>query len=321
VRAPTERWRSAGRQEPDDARTALSLPAYAKVNLTLEILGRRPDGFHEIASVTQLISLADRVEVSPGDLSSIEMLPPLVDAAENLVGRAADALAAATGRTIRGSLRIQKVIPLAAGLGGGSSDAAATLRLLDRLWGTRLGPRRLRRIAATLGSDVPLFLGGGTSLIRGRGEIVKALTPAPTFWIVLVCPGTAPPEKTRALYGALSPDDYGSGSTTLALVDQLSDGRPVVGATLVNGFDAAAGRVYPGFAELRRRISEEIGRPVHLTGAGPTLFVTFSDAAEARQAARRISKLGLSTFVARSISRRPPIRPLSAPGSEFDRSS
>jgi 4-diphosphocytidyl-2-C-methyl-D-erythritol kinase len=320
VRAPSERRRPAGRDGADAAATALSLLAYAKVNLSLEVLGKRPDGFHEIVSVAQIVSLADRIILSPGEPLSIEMVPPLVTQAENLVGRAANALAAETGRTPVGSLHIRKQIPLAAGLGGGSSDAAATLRLLDRLWRTRLGPRRLAGIAATLGSDVPLFLGSGTSLVRGRGEIVQSLASAPPFWLVLVCTGGAPTEKTRALYGSLSPDDYGSGATTLALAAQLGDRQPVADAALVNSFDAAASRVYPGFTELRRRLCEEIGRPVHLTGAGPTLFAVFTDAAEARQAAGRVSRLGLRALVARSIARRPPIRLLPVQGSSFDRS-
>ena len=298
----------------------LSLPAYAKVNLSLEILGRRPDGFHEIVSVTQIISLADRIEAAPGGSLSIEMIPPLVERAENLVGQAADALAATTGRTPAGSLRIRKSIPLAAGLGGGSSDAAATLRLLDRLWGTRLGTRRLAEIGATLGSDVPLFLGGGTSLIRGRGEIVQALRPAPRFWLVLVCPGGAPAAKTRALYGALSPADYGDGDTTLALAKRLDARQPILDTPLVNSFDTAAGRIYADFAELRSRLEDALERPIHLTGAGPTLFAIFPSAAEARQAARRVSRLGLKTVVARSIRRRPSIRASAAPGSASDRS-
>src|SRR4051812_23843680 len=117
----------------------LRLPAYAKVNLGLEIVGRRADGFHEIVSVTQTISLADTIEVTASEALSIEMTPPLVDDDDNLVRRAAEALAAYTYRSPGGRLHLTKRIPLAAGLGGGSSDAASTLRLLDRLWETRLG--------------------------------------------------------------------------------------------------------------------------------------------------------------------------------------
>jgi 4-diphosphocytidyl-2-C-methyl-D-erythritol kinase len=210
-------------------------------------------------------------------------------------------------------VRIEKRIPLAAGLGGGSSDAAAALRLLDRLWGTGLGSGRLSTVAATLGSDVSLFLGGGLSLIRGRGETVEPLTPAPTFGLLLISPGSAPPDKTRALYEALRPADFGDGSTTRDLCTWLRRGRPVAAAPLVNGFDAAADRVYPGFAELRAELSGLLGRPVHLSGAGPTLYALCDTMAEARRAAGTIAGLRLPTFAARSISRRPPIRAIRAP--------
>lgn len=303
----------------DDGGPILRLRAYAKVNLSLEIVGRRADGFHEIVSVTQLVSLADRVEVAPGDALAIEMQPPLVDEGDNLARRAALALAAETGQRPRGSVTISKRIPLAAGLGGGSSDAAATLRLLDRLWGTRLGLRRLTEIAATLGSDVPLFLGDGLSLIHGRGEIVESLEPVPTFGVLLIYPGGAPPDKTRALYGALTPADFGDGSASRALREWLRDGRPICEAPLVNGFDAAADRVYPGFAELRTELVTALGRPVHLSGAGPTLFALFQRPGDAAVAAGRISaghatfaagrmKPELATFASGSITHRPAIR-------------
>ena len=286
----------------------LTLPACAKVNLSLEILGRRPDGFHEIVSVTQLISLADRIEVLPADALSIEMQPPVVGEDANLARRAALALAAATGRVASGSIRIDKQIPLAAGLGGGSSDAAATLRLLDRLWGTGLGNGPLSSIAASLGSDVPLFLGHGLSLIQGRGEIVEPVEPAPTFGLLLVCPGGAPADKTRALYGALRSTDYTDGAATRALCTWLRDGSSITRAQLVNGFDEAANRVYPRFAELRAELAALIGRSVHLSGAGPSLFAVFDTPGEASMAARAIGRTGLTTFVARSIARRPRLR-------------
>jgi 4-diphosphocytidyl-2-C-methyl-D-erythritol kinase len=179
---------------------SLRLPAYAKINLGLEILGRRDDGFHEIVSVTQTISLADTLVVTASDALSVEMTPPLVEDDDNLVRRAADLLAAHTNHLPSGRLHLAKRIPLAAGLGGGSSDAASAIRLLDRLWGTGLGAHGLGPVAAQLGSDVSLFLAGGTSLMRGRGEQVEQLPPVKPFWLVLVCPPVSPPDKTRALY-------------------------------------------------------------------------------------------------------------------------
>lgn len=286
----------------------LRLEALAKINLGLEILGRRDDGFHEIVSVTQVISLADTLEARPSDRLTVEMTPPLVDDSENLVRRAAEALAAHAGRPAHAHLHITKRVPLAAGLGGGSSDAAAALRLLDRLWHTHLTERRLQRIAADLGSDVPLFLAGGTALIRGRGETVVKQPALRPFWLVLVSPELSPPDKTRALYRALHPTEWGDGARTLRLAATASAGVRIEDADLVNSFNGPAARIYPGFLELRARVQLLARRPVHLTGAGPSLFAIFPSEEAAQAAAARMSTTGLPTQVARSIARRPSIR-------------
>jgi 4-diphosphocytidyl-2-C-methyl-D-erythritol kinase len=284
------------------------LSAYAKLNLGLEIIGRRTDGYHEIVSVTQTVSLADSVEVRPDGPFTVEMQPPLVDESENLAGRAAHALATAADVRPTGRLTVRKRIPLAAGLGGGSSDAAAALRLLDRAWDTRLGPERLAEIGATLGSDVSLFLGGATSLIRGRGEIVEPLPCPQTRWVVLITPEGSPPDKTRALYRALDPADFSNGATTEALAAALRAGESVQDAHLVNGFDRAADRVYPGFPMLRTQLADLLGAPVHLTGAGPTLFALFPRADAAREAARRARHQGLVAQAAHTVVGRPAMR-------------
>jgi len=301
---------------PPDTRR-LRLPAYAKINLSLEILGKRPDGFHELVSVTQIIALADRITVTPDPELRIITLPPVVNDNENIVRRAALALGDATGQSAWGQVRLEKHIPLAAGLGGGSSDAAATLRLLNRLWGCRVGQAKLAEIAAHLGSDVPLFLGAGTSLIRGRGERVEALPPAPPFWLVLVCSGGAPPDKTRAMYGALAPAAWSHGGTTLELADRIRAGLMIDGAVLVNSFDSAANEVYPGFVGLRRRLHDLSGLSFHLTGAGPTLFAPCSTARQARDAVRTLTVAGIDAQMARSVARRPSIRASGAPLTRF----
>jgi 4-diphosphocytidyl-2-C-methyl-D-erythritol kinase len=295
----------------------LSARAYAKINMSLEILGKRPDGFHELVSVSQTISLADHVTVWPAHGLHLTTQPPVIDDHDNLVWRAAEALALATGRPATGNVLLTKQIPLAAGLGGGSSDAATTLRLLDRLWGTQLDDARLADICATLGSDVSLFLDGGTSLMRGRGEQVESLPALQPFWLVLVCPGGAPPDKTRALYRALSPDEWSDGAATMRLADHLRAGNTIATLPLVNAFDGPADRVYTGFPSLRRRLTDLIGAPVHLTGAGPTLFALYASAEAARTAARAVVRAGITAHFARSIARRPTIRASHASFSRF----
>jgi 4-diphosphocytidyl-2-C-methyl-D-erythritol kinase len=296
-----------------DAVSAIRVSAYAKVNLALEVLGRRDDGFHEIVSVTQTISLHDTLEASTADCLYALMEPPVVSADENLVARAAAVLAEAAGREPAVALRVRKRIPLAAGLGGGSSDAAATLRLLDRLWGTCLGQTELGALASTLGSDVSLFLAGsGTSLIRGRGEVVERLPPAATAWLTLACPSFDVPDKTRALYRALDPADWTDGRLTLDVADRIRAGATVDGASLINTFDRPAARVYPDFERLRARLADAAGASMHLTGAGPSLFALFATRAEAKAAALRMGRLNVPVVVARTVGRRPAIQKVRA---------
>jgi len=287
----------------------LRASAYAKVNLGLEVLGRRPDGFHEIVSATQTISLHDTVDASMADALTVEMDPPLVPDEDNLVRRAASLLAAAATCAPAARILVRKRIPLAAGLGGGSSDAAATLRLLDRLWQSQAGWALLGELAAELGSDVSLFLAvGGTCLIRGRGEIVEPLPPPATVWLALACPNYDIPDKTRALYRALDPSDWTDGATTRDLADRLRAGNGLIGTRLVNAFDRAAAAVYPGFAELRAALAVAAGVPVRLTGAGPSLIALFATRPEAEAAAERMRRVNVPVFVCRTVNRSPTSR-------------
>ena len=288
--------------------------AYAKVNLALEVIGRRDDGLHEIVSVTQTIALHDTIEASESDTLRVEMEPPLVSPDENLVARAARLLASSARREPNAQILVRKRIPLAAGLGGGSSDAASTLRLLDRLWGTNLSADQLGALAATLGADVSLFLAGsGTALIRGRGEIVESLAPAPAVWLALACPDFDVPDKTRALYRALDPTDWTDGGATRALAECITlrtviPGGSLDNVTFVNTFDRAAGQVYPDFERLRAGLAEAAGVPIHLTGAGPSLFGLFATKRVAEVAARRMRRLGVPVIVSRTVARRASLR-------------
>ena len=277
------------------------LRAYAKVNLSLEVLGRRVDGYHEVVSVAQTISLHDVVECRAASGIVVRADPPVVAAEANLVTRAAELLAERAERPIGAELVVRKRIPLAAGLGGGSSDAAATLRLLNGRWDLRLDDAELRRLAGALGSDVPLFLVGGTVAVAGRGEQVRRLASPTRFWLALACPRWAVVDKTRALYAALRPEDWTDGRRTNAFAGRLRSDRSIVGETLPNAFDRAADESYPGFAELRRRLSAAAGVPMRLTGAGPTLYALFATRHEAASAADRMAEVGLPCSVASSV--------------------
>lgn len=169
----------------------LKLKAPAKVNLTLEVLGRRPDGYHEIGSIIQAIGLYDVLTMEPAQ--GLEVEPEMIAGEENMVMKAARLLKDATGTLQGARLRLTKSIPVRMGLGGGSSDAAATLTGLNRLWGLGLSRERLLPLALALGSDVPFFVHGSTALVEGRGETVTPLPSPPLKKVVLLCPSPPHP--------------------------------------------------------------------------------------------------------------------------------
>lgn len=267
---------------------ALSAEAPAKINLTLRVGPRRPDGYHEIESLVARVALCDRVTVEPRDagaltLSCDDAAIPTDDT--NLALRAARALAAGGGGERGAHIRLEKGIPAGSGLGGGSSDAAATLKLLNALWSLGLASEQLAEIGAQIGSDVPLFFGPPLCVVRGRGEQVAPAAVRLGGWAALVLPGIVcstrdvyaafdrlepPPAAAEARPGAA---DIVSGAVTAA---QLMP-------RLYNDLEPAAFGVHPSLRALHR-ILEQIARgPVRLTGSGSAFFRLFDDAEAAER--------------------------------------
>ncbi len=274
--------------------TRITLEAHAKINLYLKVLGRRPDGFHDLDSLLQTISLHDTLRMEEGDEGfGLEVDDPAVPAdATNLVVRAAQEILKAAGGARRGvRIVLAKRIPAGAGLGGGSSDAAAALVGLDRLWGLRLGEESLRRVAASLGSDVPYFLDGGTAHLTGRGTEVEPLKDLPVSPLLVVFPGTL--LSTREVYAQLhvpltpppetsSIPRFGPGSPRSA------DGWVRLG----NDLEVGARRLCPAIGEIKERLLDVGALAASMTGSGSAVFGVFGEAAAAERAARRLERPG-----------------------------
>ena len=279
----------------------VTVQAPAKVNLTLEVLGKRPDGYHEIASVMQAISLFDTLTFRPSDeikvLADIEAL----ETQDNLVYRAAMLLKEASRVLTGAEINLDKQIPLAAGLGGGSSDAAATLLGLDRLWSLGLGEEELKELAAQLGSDVPFFVTGGTALVEGRGERVSNVKTPPTFWLVLAFPDHRLENKTATAYKTLSNTDHTDGRRTADLVERIEAGTEITHDSLFNVFDRVAAQIFPGIDGFWSILQEASGRPVHLSGAGPTLFCRVDGPEEGQIVVTECAARGLESCLARTL--------------------
>lgn len=263
--------------------------AHAKVNLCLEVLGKRSDGYHEVATVMQAIDLADELTVEPSETLSLECNVPALSGPDNLVLRAASLLRHETGSTDGARITLNKTIPVAAGLGGGSSNAAATLIGLDQLWCLNLSTEDLTRIGTSLGSDVPFFLqSNGTAIATGRGEHIELLSDAPQGWAVLLVPDISPPEnKTAALYALLDAAAFTSGTRVKRWQERLE--RPRSWADLLqdpggyNAFGSVVDQAFPGIENVKKQFASIAGAdaPVLVSGSGPTLFTVFDDLAEA----------------------------------------
>ena len=247
------------------------VPAFAKINLTLEVLGLRSDGYHEIKTVLQTINLADEIDIQPGPNLKVECDAPGLDGEANLVWRAAVALAESRGIRPEARIIIRKRIPVGMGLGGGSSDAAAALLGLNKLWNLCLDTEELAQIAARLGSDVPFFLRGGTALAEGRGEEISPLPSLPTLDVLLICPRETVANKTATLFSRLTAGHYSDGGITRQMVATLISGQFVVDM-VHNVFEEVAVNVFSGLSPLFRQLQGLTSSPPHLSGAGPALF-------------------------------------------------
>ncbi len=279
----------------------VEVTAYAKVNLSLEVLGKRPDGFHEVRTVMQSISLADRLVMEETAELSLVCEPAELAGEDNLVLRAARALREAHGASGGARITLAKGIPIAGGLGGASADAAVTLVGLARLWGLASAPEELRSLAARLGSDVPFFLSGGTALARGRGEVVDPLPDLATHWMVLLVPSHSLSAKTAELYRRLTPGAWSSGERTSRLVRTIRERRPLQEDLLSNSFESVADRLFPSLGECRRALLEAGAPGVHLSGAGPALYALFPGKSAAGAASDRLSRAGYQPLVARTL--------------------
>ncbi|MGQ9531691.1 MAG: 4-(cytidine 5'-diphospho)-2-C-methyl-D-erythritol kinase [Desulfotomaculales bacterium] len=280
--------------------------AQAKINLVLNVLSRRPDGYHEIASVMQTLALHDEVELTgegTGVRLTCEGLPVPCDET-NLARRAALLLAARFGIRRGVRIRLTKRIPVAAGLGGGSADAAAVLRGLNRLWGLGLSPEELAGLGAELGSDVPFCVFGGTALVGGRGERVVPLPPAPPVDVVLFKPpfGVATAEVYRGLERIPGP----SGAVE-AMLAALREGNPaLVGRCLVNDLESVTLRWHLELALLKERLRGPGVYGALLAGSGPTVFALVADRAVAAEIGARLGRPGWTVVLTRLAGRLDP---------------
>ncbi|MGB3912433.1 MAG: 4-(cytidine 5'-diphospho)-2-C-methyl-D-erythritol kinase [Syntrophomonadaceae bacterium] len=284
----------------ENKKREISLASYAKINLTLDVGGLRPDGYHEIASVMQTISLADTLWFArlPSGIEVICKKPGVPSGSANLAYKALEVIA----QQLPGGVRvlIEKRIPWGAGLGGGSSNAAAALKGADLLYNCGMKEEELLRAAAEVGSDVPFFIKGGTALAEGRGEKLTELPQLPVFWLVLVKPPfTVSTAEIYSLYQSKEKEPR-----TPGLIAALQKGEyHKIPALLGNDLEGVTVSLYPEIGEIKEQLLLLGASAALMSGSGPTVFGLFHDQGTARQAAERMRKeSGLDVFVCRTCS-------------------
>lgn len=278
--------------------------AHAKVNLDLRVLGIRPDGYHELRTVFQTIELHDTLTCveRPGPFAVRCRTPGIPLDESNLAWKAAAALWRAVGRPGEPrdtAVSIEKAIPVAAGLGGGSADAAAALHGLARLWGG--APLTLlREVAAGLGADVPFFLSGGTALGLGRGEEIYPLVDLPRHWVVIVRP---PFGVSTAEAYAWYDEDRAAGLREPRELQILPVPWPTRAAQMINDLEPPVVRRHPEIGALRAALREAGAVAAAMSGSGSAVFGLFRSRAAAARAVGPLSRGGARALLTRTLTR------------------
>jgi 4-diphosphocytidyl-2-C-methyl-D-erythritol kinase len=271
--------------------SAMRVRAFAKINLSLRVLGRRADGYHELRTTFQSIALHDTLTIRParGPFHMTCDDPDCPDGDANLIWRAAEEVWRAAGR--RGAPRdvavdLRKRIPVQAGLGGGSSDAAAALRAFGRLW--RVDAARLRAIGPELGADVPFFFEGGTVLGLERGDLLFPLIDRPAAWVVLALPN----------FGVSTGDAFAW------LDEEVAPRRqPKARRDLMNDLEAPVAARHPEIRRIVNALRKAGGEQAAMTGSGSTVFGLFRSRTAASTAARALAARSRRTVITRTLNR------------------
>lgn len=280
---------------------AVEVLAPAKVNLFLEILARRPDGYHELETLMVAVSLCDRLVIRPAD-AGFRLVgddPAAGEPRPNLVTRAAQLLASEAGVTAGATFELTKRIPVAAGLAGGSADAAAALIGLNRLWGLNLPTATLAELSSRLGSDIPFFFSLPAAICRGRGERVEPLVPSGPLDLVIVSPRQG--LSTAAVYGAIKVPDRPTSVAAMRAAFEAGDVRAVA-ETLMNRLEEASLSISPVVRAMKADSAGWACEGSLMSGSGSSFFAVCRSPEAAGELAKELSgRLDAAVFAVRTL--------------------
>jgi len=278
--------------------------AHAKINLSLDIISKMADGYHYMKMVMQTVGLCDEitVECTPGEGMLVDAgLPFLPDDERNIAAKAARAFYRHTGITgYMTRIRIKKVIPVCAGMGGGSADGACVLRILDKMFGTELGAGTLETIGGTVGSDVPFCIGGGTALAEGRGDILTRLPPIPRCAVVICKPPFACP--TPELFKLIKCKKIRARPDTAGMIAALNAGDlKETARRMYNVFEPTLPRGARDIADIKLTLLDSGALGATMTGTGPAVFGLFDSETNAKAAYDRLSREYRECFLTETV--------------------
>ena len=284
----------------------VTVRAHAKINLDLRVLGTRPDGFHELRTVFQALALHDTIECVPriGPFAIECEAPGVPLDRTNLVWRAAEALWRSLRRqgTVRDVVvRLHKRIPLQGGLGGGSTDAAATLIALAHAWRVPIRPSQLVDVASALGADVPFFLAGGTALGLGRGDEIYPLADLPRHWVVLLVPGFG--VATADAYGWYDSERDASRARSVREPQYVPGPWPSRAAQMINDLEGPIVRHHPEIEQMKIALRRAGALAAAMSGSGSAVFGLFQKRRDAVVAVERLSGAGWQVILTESLDR------------------
>ena len=287
--------------------TGLIVPAYAKINLSLDVLRKRSDGYHDLHMVMQQISLCDHVHLQLTQTPGITLTtnaPYLPTGPGNIAWKAAESLGTLAGMNLSETglkISITKQIPVAAGLAGGSADAAAVLKGLNQLWRLNLSLVELQRIGLQLGADVPYCLMGGSALAEGIGDKLTPLKLDKPLWVVLVKPGQS--VSTRDVYQGLRLDLVAKRPDNMGLISAMAQGDlKKMSLAMDNVLENVTIAMVPEIKEIKKKLIEYNAAVSLMSGSGPTVFGLFKDQAKAQGAGSKLGRLYRDVHVAHTIS-------------------
>jgi 4-diphosphocytidyl-2-C-methyl-D-erythritol kinase len=275
----------------------MKLKANAKINLTLDVLYKRPDGYHEVEMIMQSIDLADILYIEESEETQIICDHPYVpEDSSNLVYKAVEEIKKYCNVDKNVKIHIEKNIPVAAGLGGGSSDCAATLKGLNKLWNLGLDDHTLEKLGQKLGADVPFFIKGGTQLAKGIGEKLSPLPAPPNMWVVLGKANMG--VSTKEVYKELNLEDITKRPDTQAMIRGIEAGDiKTICSNLCNVLETVTLRKYTTIKNIKNRMAQAGANGVLMSGSGPTVFGLCNNYEKAVKIAKNLETITEEVYI------------------------